>query len=251
MKKNNLSVKKNVRKISTSRNLEIHSEKFVQYYGIDVPALLAKYLKKTKFNTIMDCGCGDGILLDALIRNKYLLNKKIIAVDLSRKRIENIRKLNKSINAFIDSAEDLVTIKDKSIDFFISTQVIEHVDDKKMLNSIDRVLKKDGTAYVTTVFKKWYGWYFYRRSGKWVLDVTHLREYKKDEELLGLIDSKKFKILETNKQQIWFPIMDFALRRMSINNTNFFNNNSLLRQIRRISIPILGYYDWEIVFKKR
>ncbi len=251
MTKNKIINNKNKKLNSTNNNLERHSEKFVQFYGMKVPTLLAKYLKKTKFSSIIDCGCGDGILLDALIKGNYLKNKKIIAIDLSKRRIANINKLDKSISARVDSAEDLETVKDKSIDFFISTQVIEHVDDIKMINTIHRVLKKNGTAYVTTVFKKWYGWYFYRRKGKWVLDSTHLREYEKDDELLSLIDNKRFIIIETKKQQIWFPVMDFVLRRLSINNSNFFNNNNLLKQIRRISIPILGYYDWEIVFKKR
>lgn len=238
-------------KFKGSKELEQHSERFVQYYGIPIPPLLKKYLESTTFNSLLDCGCGDGILLDALRRQGYLKGKKVSAIDLSEKRISNIKKLDKSIDAKVDSAEDLDTVKDKTVDFFISTQVIEHVDDKIMLKTIDRVLKNNGTAYVTTVFKKWYGWYFYRRNGKWVMDTTHLREYAKEDELLGLIDKKKFSVIETQKHLIWFPLMDFILRRLSISNSSFFVNNLFLRQIRKISIPIMGYYDWEIILKKK
>jgi 2-polyprenyl-3-methyl-5-hydroxy-6-metoxy-1,4-benzoquinol methylase len=238
-------------KTAINNDLEKHSEKFIQYYGIPIPSLLEKYLKLSKYKSIIDCGCGDGVLLYSLMRNGYLKNKVINAIDLSKKRLENVKKLNGSVNARVDSAEKLRTVRDGSIDFFISTQVIEHVDDKKMLNSIYRVLKKNGTAYVTTVFKKWYGWYFYRRKGKWVLDVTHLREYEREDELLKLIDDKRFIILEMQKHLIWFPVMDFVLRRLSISNNKFFVNNIVLQQIRKISVPIIGYYDWEIVFKKK
>lgn len=45
-----------------------------------------------------------------------------------------------------------------------------------------------------------------------VIENTHLREYMKDEELLGLIDTNKFRILEINKTQLYFPIIDFIIR---------------------------------------
>lgn len=129
--------------------------------------------------------------------------------------------------------------------------VIEHVDDKKLLRSIDSVMKKNGIAYITTVFKKSYGWYYNRRDGKWVMDITHLREYIKDEELMGLIDKKKFSILESKKSLIWFPVADFITRRLIIKNRKFFTENLLVRLLQKIKIPVIGYYTWEIVLRKK
>lgn len=237
-------------KLNNVSDLELHSKRFVQYYGMPIPSLLEKYLKSSKFYSILDCGCGDGVLLEALKIRGYLKKKRVDAIDLSKRRITNVKKLDKFINARIDSAEELNTVRDKSVDFFISTQVIEHVDDKKMLDTIQRVLKKNGIAYISTVFKKWYGWYFYRRNGKWVMDPTHLREYLKDEELLRLVDKRKFAIIEMQKHMIWFPLMDFILRKLYINDSKFFLNNIFFRQIRKISIPMLGYHDWQIILKK-
>lgn len=238
-------------KLNNKNDLELHSERFVQYYGMPIPSLLEKYLKLSKYYSILDCGCGDGVLLEALKLKGYLKGKQVHAIDLSKRRIVNVKKLDKLINARIDSAEDLNTIKNKSIDFFISTQVIEHVDDKKMLSTIQRVLKKNGIAYVSTVYKKWYGWYFYRRDGRWVMDPTHIREYANDKQLLSLIDKKQFFIIETDKQLLWFPLMDFFLRRFSVSDNKFFVQNMFFKQIRKISIPIIGYYNWDIILKRK
>jgi ubiquinone/menaquinone biosynthesis C-methylase UbiE len=109
----------------------------------------------------------------------YLKNRKAYAVDLSQKRIDIIRSNFPEVIAAVDDAEALRTIEDNTIDFFLSTQVIEHVDQEKMLQSIDRVTKSGSTIYLATVLKKWYGWYFYRNNGRWVIDPTHLREYQR------------------------------------------------------------------------
>ena len=63
-------------------------------------------------------------------------------------------------------------------DVVISSQVIEHVsDDNELLKEIGRLLKSDGIAYISTVIKKWYGFYIYRNGGKFRLDPTHVKEY--------------------------------------------------------------------------
>ena len=47
-----------------------------------------------------------------------------------------------------------------------------------------------GSLYLTTVFKGWYAWYFYRCEGRWTVDPTHLREYRSDAELLPRVASQ-------------------------------------------------------------
>ncbi|MCX6781637.1 MAG: class I SAM-dependent methyltransferase [Candidatus Magasanikbacteria bacterium] len=230
-------------------NIEEYSKIAPQYYSDCISELLKKYLLNHNFTTFLDCGCGDGNLLSALIKNKYLIDKKVFAIDLSKNRIDLVRKIDVGITAMVDNAEEMKTIENNSIDFFVSTMVIEHIDDNKMMNNIHRVVKKDGIIYISTVFKKWYGWYFYRNNGKWVLDPTHLREYKKDCELLDLFDRNKFKLLENKKTLERFPIIDFFVKRLGIRNRKLYNN-LLFRILRKIRIPIPGYYSWELVFKK-
>lgn len=234
--------------------IEEYADNLPQYYAGLIPQTLKKYLDRSSFKSFLDCGCGDGSLLFAMKNNGYFKGRKINALDLSKKRIELVKKVDQNINAFVDNAETMRKINSYSIDFFTSTHVIEHVDDIKMLKAIDRITKRGAVIYIGTIFKKWYGWYYNRKDGKWVMDVTHLREYEKDEELLGLIDKKKFKIIENRKSQLYFPIIDFIVRRLSllglIRDRNFFVKNPIFNVFRKVKIPAPGYYNWEIVLKK-
>lgn len=231
-------------------DIEKYSRIAPQFYINEVPKLLEKYLKQNNWQNYLDCGCGDGSLLYALNSNNFLDGKNIFAIDLSENRINLVKKISPNINAFVDSAEELKTINNESIDFFVSTQVIEHVDDKKMISEIYRVLKRGGTAYISTVYKKWYGWYFYRNNGKWVLDPTHLREYSYDGQLLNIIiDKNKFEILENKKTLQKFPVVHVFLKLFKVNNRGIYENK-ILNFTKNIKIPIFGYYNWEIVLRK-
>lgn len=232
-------------------NIEDYASHSPQFYNYKVPPLLKKYLSLKNYNTFLDCGCGDGAMLYALLKEGFFKRiKSIVALDLSRSRMDLVKKLHPSVRAHVDSAEEMRKIKNNSVDFFISTQVIEHVDDKKMSDSIYRVVKKNGIIYISTVFKKWYGWYFYRNLGKWVLDPTHLREYGKDRELLKNFSSRKFKLLENKKTLQWFPLVHFFLKRINIKKRKL-ASSATMSILSKLKIPILGYYNWELVFVKR
>lgn len=230
-------------------NIENYSKIAPQYYDDAIPSLLKKYLDSENYTSLLDCGCGDGSLLNSLNKFHYLDNKKVFAIDLSQNRLELVKKINNQILTTLDNAEELQTINDDSLDFFISTQVIEHVDDKKMINQIEKKVKKQGIIFITTIFKKWYGWYFYRNHNKWVIDPTHLREYTSDIQLLNLFDKTKFRLLEQTKELLWFPISDFFIKRIGLKNRRLYENN-LMKIVRKIKIPIPGYYNWKLVLKK-
>lgn len=230
-------------------DIENYAKNGVQYYFNDIPDLLKPLLDKENIKNILDVGCGDGSLIYALKENDYLKSKKIVAIDLSKSRVNLVKNIDKRIIANVDSAETLETIKDKSIDLLISTQVIEHVDDKKMLKSICRVLNKDGIAYITTVYKKWYGWYFYRCNGRWVLDPTHLREYTQDSQLFDLMDKNEFRVIENKKELLYFPILHVLLKLFQISDRTIYNNK-FLHAVKNIKVPIFGYYNWSLVIAK-
>lgn len=230
-------------------DIEEYSKIAPQYYNNRIPPLLEKYLKDRRYATVLDCGCGDGSLLYALNNAGYLSEKSVFAVDLSSNRIELVKKISENIIGIVDSAEELSAIQDDSIDFFISTQVIEHVDDKKMIEKIMQKVRSGGIVYLSTVFKKWYGWYFYRNQGKWVLDPTHLREYAEDRQLLDLFNPKVFTLLEHGKNLQLFPIIDFFAKRLKFKNRKLYDNK-FMKFIREIKVPIPGYYEWEIVLRK-
>lgn len=238
-------------KKSKPMDIEEYARVLPQYYGGIIPKTLQKYLDTSVYNSILDCGCGDGSILSALKNKKYLLGKKTYAIDLSKNRIKLVKKIDTHIRAYVDNAETLQSILKNSIDFLYSSYVIEHVDDKKMMQAIARVMKKNGTVYISTLFKKWFGWYYKRKDGRWVMDVTHAREYSSDDELFNTIDINKFMIIESRKSQMFFPIIDFFIRRLPIKNRHIFIQNSILNALRKITVPIIGYYDWEIVLRKK
>ena len=91
--------------------------------------------------------------------------------------------------------------------------------------------------------------YFYRNKGRWVLDPTHLREYSREAQLLDLILASGFRVLENQKSLFWFPVIDFFVKQVGIKNRSLYENR-ILSLLRRIKVPILGYYNWELVLVK-
>lgn len=219
-----------------------------QFYTNVVPPLLSSLLKDTSWEKCLDVGCGDGGLLHALDCHGYLGGKSVYALDISKRRMSLVWTVNPDFGCVVGSASD-TPIREGGIDFLISTQVIEHVpDDWEMVNEMHRILAANGVLYLSTVFKKWYGWYFYRCNGKWTLDPTHLREYTRDRQLFDKLRQRGFEILHSVKTQDTRPLMDAVLRRLHAGRRAY--DNPVLRWVRRFQVPIIGYYIWEIVCRK-
>jgi 2-polyprenyl-3-methyl-5-hydroxy-6-metoxy-1,4-benzoquinol methylase len=231
-------------------NIEEYS-KYKQFYTGKAPKLLLKYLNLFYWNNFLDLGCGDGSLLYALNKKNYLDGKKVYAIDLSENRINLVKKINKNFVCFVDDACNIKEIKDNNIDFIVSEQVIEHVeDDDAMAKEIYRILRLGGIIYLSTVFKKWYGWYFYKCNGKWRLDPTHIREYNNEIKLLKFFPKEKFELLENKKTVVKRSIIDFIFKRFGVDR-EIFIKFPFFQWIRNVKIFIPGYYNWEIVLKKK
>ncbi|MCJ7792569.1 MAG: class I SAM-dependent methyltransferase [Candidatus Marinimicrobia bacterium] len=231
-------------------DIEKYARKHKHFYTESIPQLLLKFLDDVNWESYSDLGCGDGSLLYALNKKGYFNNKVVYAIDLSKNRISLVKKINKDFRCFVDNACNIRNIKDNSIDFLVSTQVIEHVpSDNDMIKEISRVLSKNGIVYLSTVFKKWYGWYFNRCNGKWTLDPTHVREYTQDNQLLDVFRNYGFKIVKNKKSLVYFLIANYILRRIGAERSVF--NNHFLKILAGVfRVPIFGYYNWEIVCKK-
>jgi ubiquinone/menaquinone biosynthesis C-methylase UbiE len=227
--------------------------KYVQFYTEEnISSLLNKFLNTFAWKSYLDLGCGDGSLLYTLNKKRVFDNKIVYAVDLSENRINLVKKINGNFKCFVGDACNIRAIKDNSIDFLVSSQVIEHVpNDESMVKEMARVLnKKNNIVYMSTVFKKWYGWYFYRCNKKWTLDPTHIREYTSDNQLFDVLKKNGFDVVESKKTIFWFPVIHFIFKRIGIRKNNVFNNR-FLKFLTKIKIPVLGYRNWEIVFKKK
>lgn len=145
-----------------------------QFYTEDVPETLLRCLGDVEWSSFADLGCGEGVILNALDQMGLFSGKSVYAVDQSEERLSRVKQINNDFTCLAADASQ-TTIESNSIDLVISTQVIEHVpDDEAMVKEIQRILIPGGTAFVDTIFKKWYGWYFYRCNGKWTMALPTL-----------------------------------------------------------------------------
>jgi len=225
-------------------NMEEYSKR-THFYVDEIPPVLSALLDEEDWQDCADLGCGDGALISAMYNRGYLENKRLYAVDISESRIDSVRTVSPDIICVIGDASD-TQMKDGCLDFLISTQVIEHVDnDYDMVKEMRRLLKNNGTLYLTTIIKKWYGWYFYRCNGKWTLDPTHVREYSQENQLIDILRGHGFEILVNKKTLESRPLLDAVLRRVHAPKDVY--KYSLLKPLRKVRIPIPGYYQWELV----
>jgi len=229
--------------------LDEYSKKYIHYYSDDLPELIEVIFNRHTVKRFADLGSGDGSILFALFQ-KGLLDHvdEITAVDISWDRINNVKKISKRICCIVSDVGNLEMLEGGSLDFVISNQVIEHMpEEEKLLKEAFRILSKGGMFYLSTVFKKWYGWYFYRCNGKWTLDPTHVKEYTDESQLLDIIKKYDFELLVSKKEMFWFPVLDFILKRVGISRDTY--ENEFLRLLRNIKVPIIGYYNWEILLR--
>jgi len=231
-------------------DIESYSRHAIQYYRQELPPLLLSNFPKL-YTNILDCGCGDGSTISALLNITNPLSK-LFAIDLSGQRIKLIKKnFGQKVIANVDNAETLSTVADKSIDLFISEQVLEHVNDRKMVKAITRVTKKNTIIYLSTVIKSKHAWYFYKNNNNIrVLDPTHLREYPNKTSVLKLFNQTDFLLISEHYQHFHFPVLDIIFKLLKISNRRIFSHHQL-NFLRHLTFPIPGYFKYEIILKRK
>ena len=235
------------------------SKENIQMFSLKVPELLNKAIVKNQPSSIIDIGCGDGTLLFALEKKNPKIN--LIGYDLSKERLNRIEKKSPSIKTFQGDACKLDKLEKLNCSFIISTQVIEHVSsDDKMISEIYNNLEPKGIIYISSVVKKWYGWWIYKCNGKTTCDPTHLREYSSKEAFEIMLKKGNFEIIESKMTPFMPSILNNTFRVLLkfnlISNEKIQNIykshpkmvkffNSFLR------IPAPGYYNIETLAYKK
>jgi len=111
-------------------------------------------IPQKKAQTILDIGCGDGVL-SWLIYQKT--KASIIGIDsekLSIQFAEQEFKRRQAKAKFLVTNAYKLPFENNSFDMIVSTEVIEHLSDtKKFLAEIKRVLKPKGLCIITTLVK--------------------------------------------------------------------------------------------------
>lgn len=213
-----------------------------------LPALAARFLPAGPL-ALADLGCGDGPHFAVLARTGTIdVTRPVYAVDLAEERLARVAERWPFVSAVVAPADDIPQIPDGSLDFVISTMVMEHVlDERRYLDEIRRLLRPGGRAYVTTVFKRRWAWYFRKRGEETVLDPSHLREYVDLEafEALVMEPGRFAKLLALELVPLRFPLLDPLLFRVGDR-----LGTGAVRWLRRARVPIPGYFSLEFVVER-
>jgi ubiquinone/menaquinone biosynthesis C-methylase UbiE len=227
---------------------ERYTETAIHFDVERLPRLLAVSLPAGPL-ALADLGCGDGPLFAALARDGVITpSRPVYAVDLEADRLARVSERFAWIRTVVGSADSVPEIPDGSLDAVISTMVMEHVpDESAYLAEIHRVLRPAGRAYVTTVFKRTWAWYFRKRDGESVLDTSHLREYTDLGAFRGLVETSGLRVVALERNRLWFPLLDPLLFRLG---GRLRGRQRLLHALRVVKVPIPGYASIEVVVER-
>jgi len=175
-------------------------------------------------------------------------SKPVYAIDLEAARLDRVSARFPWIRTVVASADGVPEISDGELDAVVSTMVMEHVPaEDAYLAEIRRILRAEGRAYMTTVFKKQWAWYFRTRDGESVLDTSHLREYTDLAAFRALVEKSGLRVVALERNRLWFPLLDPLLFRMG---RRLRSRPTLLRALRAVKVPIPGYFALEIVVER-
>jgi len=227
---------------------ERYTETALHFDAPALPRLLERHLPPGPL-ALADLGCGDGPLFFALVRGDHISRERpVYAVDLEATRLARVEARFPWIETLLSSADSVPEIPGGSLDAVISTMVMEHVpDENAYLTEIRRILRPGGRAYVTTVFKKRWAWYFRKRDGESVLDTSHLREYTDLASFRALVEGAGLRIVSVERRLLWFPLLDPLLFRLGGRLRSYARARRVLRAAK---VPIPGYYSLELAVER-
>jgi ubiquinone/menaquinone biosynthesis C-methylase UbiE len=198
---------------------------------------------------IVDFGCGGGTALYSLEKEGY---QNLFGIDFCHAIPKDFLKRTKFVLGDVLHSG----FRANFFDGLVSTMVIEHVDEKKFIQEIWRVLKKGGIAFVTSVLKDKVSWYFYRNDqGETVIEPSHRKEYRSLAEYKNAFQGK-FAVLDSQKVPLVYPLID-PLFKFFLNICPWRNLKKILlksqwlEKIRLIRVPIPGYYAVEVLLQKK
>ena len=139
----------NLREKNFHNNLQ--SKKKGRFENIFYKALYNMYedfnsiiYNKANKKIVLDYGCGVGSITEKIAQ---LNPVKLVGIDISEVSInkanENAKNLNLQIEYSVDNCESL-KLKNKTFDLVFGSGILHHLDIKKAISEISRVLKNDG-----------------------------------------------------------------------------------------------------------
>lgn len=195
-----------------------------------------------KSSIIVDLGSGTGANLRLLKNNGF---RNVQGIDSSHYAIEYCRMKNLPPVKQADICH--IPIEDSTVDFILATDVLEHVDDKKAVLEIYRILKPGGKALITVPMFKWL----------WGIQDElshHKRRYKKND-IIHLFDDNKFKKLKIKYFNFFLLPYIFLIRKIikllniKLKSENEINNyflNKILLTIFSVDVFFSQYINYPL-----
>lgn len=129
-------------------------------------------ISKHKKPSILDIGCGDGVLLWLISQRSHA---RLFGIDTDQTSLKAARRAlaDRGVKATLKQANAYqLPFSPRSFDVVVATEIIEHLaNPDKMLTQIKSVLKPNGKAIITTVVKL-------QASPE---DKMHVQEYSQEE----------------------------------------------------------------------
>jgi SAM-dependent methyltransferase len=238
-----------------------HSRYFLTEW---MPPLLRETAERSPPRVLADLGAGDGGTLWPL-DNAGLVGEKIYAVDISAEHVALCERLSPKVTGIVSDVAHVDELPDASVDAVISSQVIEHLpDDRLLAPEIARLLKPGGWFYVASVIRGSHAFWLYKGKPpapeRWQLDPTHMREYESEEHFRAVLEQPELEFDVVRSSQLKFPLTDPLFRIAAL--AHLIKREQLpeiylrlprrLRGARRaLGVPIPGYRWVEAAGRKR
>ncbi|MPZ65610.1 MAG: methyltransferase domain-containing protein [Pseudonocardiaceae bacterium] len=168
-----------------------------------VPPVLHRHMSE-RTGSALDVGCGDGVLLSVL-HDAHGTGWNLTGFEVSQQRATAARLRGHQV---VVQESGTVPLEPASFDLVISTHVIEHApDDRAYARELCRMVRPGGFVYVETPVKLAGAWYFRRNpQAGWVLDPTHVREYRSPAAVNAVLMSAGLDVVDEDLTQIRFPL---------------------------------------------
>jgi len=229
-----------------------------------MPPLLRRTAERDPPRVLADLGAGDGGTLWPL-DHAGLVGETIYAVDISAKHVALCERLSPKVRGIVSDVAHVDELHDVSVDAVVSSQVIEHLpDDRVLAPEIARLLRPGGWFYVASVIRGPHAFWFYKGKApapeRWQLDPTHMREYASEDEFRTALTHPELEFEVVRSSQLKFPLTDFVARVASRARLIaadqlpelYVNGPKWIAQARRaIGVPIPGYRWVEATGRKR
>jgi SAM-dependent methyltransferase len=190
-----------------------HSRYFLTEW---MPPLLRQTAERSPPRVLADLGAGDGGTLWPLDR-AGLVGETIYAVDISAEHVALCERLSPKVRGIVSDVAHVGGLADESVDAVVSSQVIEHLpDDRVLAPEIARILKPGGWFYVSSVIRGPRGFWLYKGKPpapeRWQLDPTHMREYESEEQFRSVLEQPRLRFDVVRSSQLKAPLTDLVFR---------------------------------------